>query len=97
VAGNFTSPNAAAPKMKVGKVNRPKRTSPTGSGLNPKPDYPITDSFASKEIPSFTTRRSHTNNKSGWNTTPAKPPAGRLAQTVSGPERGRGKTVRFDD
>jgi hypothetical protein len=50
MAGNFTSPNSST-KMKVGKANRPKRTSPTGHGLNPKPEYPITDSFASKSIP----------------------------------------------
>jgi hypothetical protein len=47
---SFTAPSASS-KMKLGKVNRPKRTSPTGHGMNPKPEYPITDSFASKTIP----------------------------------------------
>jgi hypothetical protein len=62
MAGSFTSPSAST-KMKVGKVNRPKRTSPTGSGVAPHPEYPITDSFASKTIPkkrrSTECRRSH--------------------------------------
>lgn len=80
MAGSFVSPSGSPAKMKVGKVNRPKRTSPTGSGMTPTPDYPITDSFASSSIPGFATRRSNTNNKSGFNSKPAMPPAGRLAQ-----------------
>src|SRR3974390_3160036 len=95
MAGSFPSPSGAAPKMKVGKVNRPKRSASAGPVLPSKPEYPITDDFASREIPSFATRRHNTNNKSGWNTKPGKPQGGRrLAEKVSSPERGRGIEMR---
>jgi hypothetical protein len=92
MAGNFTSPSGAPPKMHVGKVNRPKRAAVVGTAIAPKPEYPITDSFASSSIPSFATRRANTNNKSGWNTEPSRPPHGGNAEfvKVSAPERGRG-------
>jgi hypothetical protein len=94
MAGSFTSPSGASPKMKVGKVNRPKRTSPTGPGMAPTPEYPITDSFASDSIPSFATRRANTNNKSGFNVIPARSPAGRLSNRAETPvSRGSGKVV----
>jgi hypothetical protein len=102
MAGSFTSPTGAPPKMKVGKVNRPKRTSPTGSGVTPHPEYPITDSFASESIPGFASRHKHTNNKSGFNTVPGRPPAGRLAQHAPAAAmevgvRGTGKEVGRDE
>jgi hypothetical protein len=71
MAGNFTSPNSGT-KMKLGKANRPKRTSPTGHGMSPKAEYPITDSFASKTIPGFTARKASSHTKGGFNCTPAR-------------------------
>ncbi len=71
MAGNFTSPNAST-KMKVGKANRPKRTSPTGGGMSPKAEYPITDSFAPKSIPSFAKRKTSSHSKSSFNSTPLR-------------------------
>lgn len=93
MAGSFTSPQGTGAKMHVGKVNRPKRTSEPHMGIPPKPEYPITDSFASDSIPGFDERRRKTNNKSGFNSKPARPPAGRLAQRAPKPSRGHGKVV----
>ncbi len=68
---SFTSPNAST-KMKVGKANRPKRTSPTGHGISPKAEYPITDSFAPKSIPKFSARKTSSHTKSGFNSKPLR-------------------------
>jgi len=92
MAGNFTSPSAT-PKMHVGKANRPKRTSEASIGIKNKPEYPLTDSFASKTIPGFSSRHAKTNGKTGFYTCPAKPPAGRLAQRPKAPNRGSGKVL----
>jgi hypothetical protein len=47
----FATPSAQ-PKTRTGKPNRPKRSGEGANGLSAQPrDYPITDSFASKEIP----------------------------------------------
>jgi len=96
---SFPSPSAQ-PKMHVGKANRPKRTADNGEGLDrhiPR-EYPLTDEFASHEIPGFATRRANTNNKSGFNVAPAHPPAGRLAQPPPySPCRGYGREVGRDE
>jgi len=91
MAGSFTSPSGATPKTRTGKPNRPRRSGEVG--MSTKPEYPITDSMASDAIPPFATRRRNTNNKSGFNTKPARPPAGRLAECPSAPSRGSGKTL----
>jgi hypothetical protein len=98
MAGNFVSPSGATPKMKHGKPNRPKRTAEVQSPFPVDPEYPITDSFASREIPSFRTRRASDNPKSGFNTVPTKASRSGMAEfvKVSAPERGRGKTVGHD-
>jgi hypothetical protein len=99
MAGNFVSPTAST-KMKVGKANRPKRTAEDTTGLNAQPrTYPITDSFASREIPGFKARRRVDNPKTGWNTKPTHASISGAADfvKVSSPERGRGKTVGKDE
>jgi hypothetical protein len=92
----FASPGPS-PKARTGKPNRPKRSTEDATGLSAQPRvHPITDTFASKTLPGFAERRAHTNNKSGFNTIPARPPAGRLAQRASTfpVSRGSGKEVR---
>ena len=56
-------------------------------------DYPITDDFASREIPGYAARCESNNRKSGWNTAPARNSRTGMveAERVSAPERGRGK------
>ncbi len=76
MAGSFTSPSGSPPKSKHGRGHPSKESNRQAS----RPEYPITDSFSSDSIPSFAERHSNTNNKSGFNTIPARPPAGRLAQ-----------------
>ena len=90
MAGSFTSPSSATPKMKYGKGGLDQAK----ARQRAKPEYPITDSFGSKTIPSFASRRAHTNAKSGWNTKPARPPAGRLAKRPLAPSRGSGTEHR---
>lgn len=69
----FTSPSGAPPKMKVGKVNRPKRSSEGANGLSAQPrDYAITDSFAAKTIPGFVSRKPSSHTKSAFNTKPLR-------------------------
>src|SRR6516164_4997383 len=97
---SFPSPSAQ-PKMHVGKANRRKRTAEQDhSELDhhmPR-EYPLTDEFASHEIPGFATRCANTNNKSGFNVVPAHPPAGRLAQPPPYPPcRGYGREVGRDE
>jgi len=94
----FASPSSQ-PKSRSGKPNRPKRSADAADGLAAQPrDYPITDSFGSSAIPSFATRRANTNNKSGFNCTPAKPPGSkRLAQRPGDPPHDRGKVVGRDE
>ena|SRR5271155_1426274 len=93
MAGSFTSPSSNSSKMKHGSVKKPRGGQQSGGPLPAKPEHPITDSFAAKSIPSFAERHRHTNNKSGFNTIPARPPAGRLAQCGCDPSRGAGKHV----
>src|SRR5258707_5537632 len=76
MAGSFTSPSGAPPKMKHGRGHPSKESNRQAA----KPEHPITDSFASSSIPGFASRRANTNAKMGFNTKPARPPAGRLAQ-----------------
>jgi hypothetical protein len=104
MAGSFTG-TSASPKDRGNYSNGPKGKK---SDCNLKggpfggPEYPITDDFAAKKIPGFAERRANTNAKSGFNTVPAHPPAGRLAQRP--PEkamevsvRGVGKEVGRDE
>lgn len=94
---NFTSPSVA-PKMHVGKANRPKRTAEVQLDHHIPREYPITDEFASQEIPHFAQRRANTNAKTGFNSVPARPPAGRLAQPPPySPCRGYGREVGRDE
>jgi len=93
MAGSFTSPSGAPAKMKVGKANRPKRTS-SGEKQKDRPEYPITDSFASSSIPSFAKRHFKTNGKSGFHTHPGQPPAGHMKPRTAEPNRGSGKEHR---
>jgi len=98
---SFPSPSSQ-PKMHVGKANRPKRSSDgPNNGLTAQPrDYPITDDFATKkdDFPTFAERHRNTNNKSGFNSKPACPPSGRLAQPPPyDPCRGYGREVGRDE
>jgi hypothetical protein len=94
MAGSFIAPSAS-PKARTGKPNRPKRTDEDATGLSAQPrKYALTDSFASDKIPSFATRRKNTNNKTGFNVVPSRPPAGRLAERAPAPSRGSGKEHR---
>jgi hypothetical protein len=90
MAGSFTSPSGSPPKSKHGRGHPSKESNRQAA----RPEYPITDSFASDSIPSFATRRANTNNKSGFNVIPARSPAGRLANRAETPvSRGSGKVV----
>jgi hypothetical protein len=57
-----------------------KKCSERGGPFQDNPEYPITDDFASETLHTFAERHANTNGKSGFNSTPARPPAGRLAQ-----------------
>jgi hypothetical protein len=59
MAGSFTGPGPSSGKMKVGKVNRPKRTSDAKIDAHAPRTYPLTDSFASKQIPKSRRDASH--------------------------------------
>jgi hypothetical protein len=84
--------------MHVGKANRPKRTAEVQLDHHIPREYPITDEFASQEIPHFAQRRANTNAKTGFNSVPARPPAGRLAQPPPySPCRGYGREVGRDE
>lgn len=91
MAGSFTSPSGATPKMKTGhvlpKIKRKHDTQHLECQLDPL-------RFASDKIPGFASRHSKTNNKHDFHATPARPPAGRLAQRPSKPSRGSGKEHR---
>lgn len=88
--GSFTSPAGAPPKAKTGK-NSPK----IKKHPHPGTDTPLDPlRFASSRIDKFATRHSHTNNKTGFHTTPARPPAGRLALRPGKLNRGSGKEHR---
>lgn len=79
---SFTSPGASSSsKMKHGSTKKPRGGQQARGSLTTKPEHPITDDFAAEKLPSFADRRAKTNNKSGFNTKPSQPPAGRLAQT----------------
>jgi hypothetical protein len=80
-----------------GPGGKGKKCSERGGPFQDNPEYPITDDFASEGIPPFTTRRANTNAKIGFNTTPARPPAGRLAQRVNDLAREAGKVVGKDN
>jgi hypothetical protein len=96
MAKSFTSPSGAPPKMKTGHVlPKLKKHSHAGGHHSPIEESmidPIRE--ASDRIPSFASRHSHTNNKHGFHTTPARPPAGRLAERPRKPSRGSGKQNR---
>ena len=88
----FTAPSVST-KMRHGKPNRPKRSAEISNNVfNESERDP--HRFGSKEIPSYAERRKLTNNKSGFNCVPGRPPAGRLAQRPPEPSRGAGKTLR---
>ena len=94
---NFTSPNQPSSKMHVGKANRPKRSSEASHGPGSKKlEYPITDSFASKTLPGFASRRAKDNPKTGFNTQPTKASYTGFVREkrVASPERGRGHEHR---
>jgi hypothetical protein len=96
MAGSFTSPSSNSSKMKHGSVKKPRGGQQSTGPLPAKPEHPITDSFAACHIPSFDERHRNTNAKTGFNTTPARPPAGRLAQRAPGQIREAGKEVGRD-
>jgi hypothetical protein len=96
--GSFTSPSGAPPKEKqVGYGGKGKKCSERGGPFQDNPEYPISDDFAKEAIPGFTSRHANTNAKSGFNTVPAQPPAGRLAQHVTEVVREAGKEVVRDE
>ena len=78
--------------MKTGKVNRPKR-SHSGSA-KVRPEYPITDSFASRELPKPHVRKAHDNPKRSFDATPTRAPDGKMPTHMS-PNRGSGKEHRI--
>lgn len=84
MAGSFTSPSGSPAKSKSGKGGLDQAK----ARQKAKPEYPITDDFAAHCLPDFKTRRAHTNAKSGWNTTPARPPAGRMVERPTEPAGG---------
>src|SRR5271167_1749537 len=90
---SFTSPGGAPPKMKAGhmlpKYKQHGKRSPQNLGQTLDPLR-----FASSSLPNFKTRHRNTNNKTGFHTTPARPPAGRLAQRAGKVNRGSGKEHR---
>jgi hypothetical protein len=100
--GSFTGPSSG-PKDRGNYSRGPRgRCSEKGGPFQAEPEYPITDDFASEDIPKYSTRRANTNAKSGFNTTPARPPAGRLAQRPPAEAAevgrvGRGKEVSRDE
>jgi hypothetical protein len=72
MAGSFVAPSAS-PKMRSGKPNRPKSCNEDATGLSAQPrDYAITDSFASKSIPDFGSRKVSSHTKSGFNSKPLR-------------------------
>jgi hypothetical protein len=80
--------------MHVGKVNRPKRSGDGAGNMPRRPEYSITDSFASDSIPSFEARKSATNNKRGFTSKPARSSTiHKIAERPPAPSRGHGKTV----
>jgi len=90
MARSFSSPSGAPPKMKGGKILPKIKRHP-----HPEVDKPVDPlRFASNRLPNFVTRRNATNNKSGFNTTPSRPPAGRLAHRPGKVNRGSGKVHR---
>lgn len=91
MARSFSSPQGAPPKMKGGKTLPKIKHGQHGHNMDTSRD-PLR--FASKRLASFASRHSHTNNKSGFNTTPAHSPSGRLAQRAGKPSRGSGKEHR---
>jgi hypothetical protein len=86
---SFASPAGASPHMKGG--HGPKYRTPGKRELSDSVD-PL--ALASSTIPSFKSRHAKTNNKHGFNTSPARPPSGRLAQRAGKPNRGSGKEHR---
>lgn len=93
MARSFTSPGGAPPKMKAGHL-LPK-TKKAGRNHGPNVDAPLDPlRFASSRLPNFVTRRDNTNAKSGFNTHPSQPPAGRLAKRPRKPNRGSGHEHR---
>lgn len=68
--GSFTSPSAAPPKSKYGRVKPDPGSDKKGNRFGEKPLDPLR--FASATIPSFASRRRATNGKSGFNTKPAR-------------------------
>jgi hypothetical protein len=92
---SFTSPGGAPPKMKTGHMlpkykQHGKRDGGPQDLANPVDPL----QHASSRLPNFQTRHRNTNSKSGFNTKPAHPPAGRLAQRPGSPNRGSGKVHR---
>jgi len=96
MAGNFTTSGVSGTtKTKGGKPNRPKMTYEVQYPFASAPEYPITDDFASSSVPGFTERHHHTNNKSGFNSEPARSPRGGFSKfrTIKKIERSRGKVI----
>lgn len=90
MARSFSSPQGAPPKMKGGAKSMKIKRHP-----HPNVDVPVDPlRHASNSIPSFVKRHSHTNNKHGFHTNPARPPSGRLAHRSGKPNRGSGKEHR---
>jgi hypothetical protein len=97
MAGSFTSPGSNSTKMKHGSTKKPRGGQQAGGPFQGTPEYAITDDFASDSIPPFETRHRNTNGKSGFNSIPARPPAGRLAQVTPSVIREAGKVVGHDE
>jgi hypothetical protein len=99
MAGGFVG-TSTTPKDRGNYSKGPKggkQCTEKGGPFPDNPEYPITDDFARRFIPDFAERHRNTNAKSGFNTTPARPPAGRLAQPVTEVVREAGKEIGRDE
>ena len=88
MAGGFTGPKATPPQMRHGHT--PKAQG--GAMAKAKPEYPISDSFASKGIPSLEKRKKMHNPKYGFHTEPARA-SHHHAQRPPKPSRGSGRVI----
>jgi hypothetical protein len=91
-----TQPSSQPKGGRSGRPNRPKKTYEVQYPFANAPEYPITDEFASREIPTFGARRAKDHPKTGWNCVPTRAPIGGFATIESPPSvtRGTGKEIR---
>lgn len=91
--GSFTSSSGAPPKQKTGHVRPQMKDVRHGSAFDfEKKSDPLR--HAAPRIPPFADRHRKTNAKFGFNTKPARPPAGRLAVKPGKVNRGSGREHR---